>query len=104
MLSIKLFGITVGELDSAHLGDTESILLDRVDDPAGLQVSIGLDECQRLLLLGLELCFGELVAVVAHGKFAGVDIDSRADEKILEANARVLAPTQELPPILQVIL
>mmetsp|Transcript_31831 Transcript_31831/g.62146 ORF Transcript_31831/g.62146 Transcript_31831/m.62146 type:complete len:321 (+) Transcript_31831:87-1049(+) len=103
VLCVELLGVARRELNGAELSDPKAVLLDGVDDAAGLEVRVGLDERERLLLLGLQRRLGELVSKVRHHQLSRVYVYCRPDEKVVESDTGILATPQELPPVLQIV-
>ena len=105
VLSIELVGLLrTRELAHLELRNSETALLDGIDDLAGLRVTVRLDHGEGAASGRLELLLREDVSVVDQLQLSRVDADERAEEELSLADAFDNGPPHKNPPIFQVVL
>ena len=105
VLSIELVGLLrLRELANLELRNSETALLNGVDDLTSLRVTVGLDHGEGAASGSLELLLGIDISVVDQPQLSRVDADERADEELSLANALDDGPPHKNPPVFQVVL
>lgn len=87
-----------------HLGNNETVSVDRIDDLSSVHVDVGLDHGKLGLLATGERLSGESVTIVCNLELTSVDSDNASNVELVFVHVTVRLPLQEHPSVLQVVL
>lgn len=105
VLLIKSIGKRwLGEFAHLEFGDCETVFVDSVDDLAGLNVTVWLDQRKGSACLGLKLILSEDVPVVDQLQLPGVHVDDGAEEELADGQPRAWHSFHEHSLVLEVVL